>query len=261
MPELPEVEHYRLYLQESALNQKIVSVETENEGRMLKVPLAEIRDGSVGESFTDTDRIGKYLFLKSSGGKWLMWHFGLTGQPVYYHGSSPPPKYQRILFRFDNGYQLAFACLRKFGRLDLADDVESYRIKNKIGQDAMHIPVADFVQALSKKRIAIKTALLQQKKFAGVGNWIADEMLFQTSLHPETPSNAHSPEQLAALHESMQEIIATAITEGGKQNFPDHYLVKVRKDGESCPTCETELTRLVVGGRGTYICDRCQPGT
>lgn len=259
MPELPEVELYRRYVDGTSLAQRIVEVRTENEGRMLPQGKELIQNTSVGKTFSHTSRVGKFLFLHLDNGKILMWHFGLTGAPVYYRNAEDRPRFERIVFDFDNGFHLAFNCSRKFGRLELTDDVEKYREEKNLGKDAMEITSEEFTQPLSRKKTMIKPALLEQKHFAGIGNWIADEMLFQTKIHPETRCNDLSATQLEQLFTSMRSIIHTAIDhESHYQDFPNEYLVINRKDGGSCPDCGNELIRIVVGGRGTYICTTCQ---
>lgn len=260
MPELPEVELYRRQFEEVALDQVIKAVETENEGRMVPSGLENLRKTTVGKAMVETERIGKYLFVRlSDGGPWLMWHFGLTGSFTYYQDEEMQHRFARIFFHFENGWILSFNSMRKFSRLEITDSLEAYQKKKKLGQDAGRISLEDFTQALQSKTMQIKPALLEQKKFAGVGNWMADEMLLWTRLHPETRCNEIDTEAYHHLHAALQEIIQTAIDYGAYyESFPEKYLVRVREDGGHCPRCDRELTRLVVGGRGTYICENCQ---
>lgn len=259
MPELPEVEGYRKYLVGTALHQTITGIETINEGRMLRKNREAVVEASLGQQFVETSRIGKFLFLHLSSGWKQLWHFGLTGEPKYYPKEEETPRFARIIFEFENGFNLAFCCLRKFGRLELVKDVEEYRKAHKLGVDAQHISKADFVAALSRKRTAIKTALLQQNHFAGVGNWIADEMLFQIRLHPEVRSNEVGEPLLGELYDRMQEILTTALQlDAHYKEFPQHFMVERRWKKGNCPRCETPLVRIEVGGRGTYLCPTCQ---
>ena len=259
MPELPEVELYRRYVAETALNQKIVEIETFNEGRMIPSGVEAIREVSLKKQFKETSRIGKFLFLHLEGKYKLLWHFGLTGAPKYYHTTGEMPRHTRILFKFENGYALSFVCPRKFGRLELLENVEEYRKNRKLGVDAMDISEAGFIKAIKGRKPFIKPVLLQQNHFAGVGNWIADEMLFQTQIHPEVRCEALDDQQIMALFHSMRNIISTAIDhESHYQEFPNQYLVINRKKGGTCPRCENDLIRIEVGGRGTFICENCQ---
>ncbi|MEM7655759.1 MAG: DNA-formamidopyrimidine glycosylase family protein [Bacteroidota bacterium] len=263
MPELPEVERYRRYLRESVLDQPIRKVEAFNEGRMLPGGLERLQQVMEGQRLTHFDRIGKYLFPHLDNGTVMLWHFGMSGRPVFYHESADIPKYERIRFSFDDGYRLAFSSLRKFSRLEVGESVAAFQQAKKLGQDAMEISQEDFVTALSRKKTRIKPALLEQKHFAGVGNWIADEMLFQANIHPEVRCQEVGELGLRHLYLAMQEILQTAISHEADYNtFPKHFMVISRwGEAEGCPRCGGELTKLVVGGRGTYICETCLAST
>ena len=259
MPELPEVELYRREFESLALHKKVIEVEAENEGRMIPAGFEKLREEVLDKSFVGTERVGKYLFVKLSSGSYLLWHFALTGSFTYYQDEEMKHRFARILFRFDNGWTLSFNSMRKFSRLELVENIPSYQKKKKLGLDARLISKEDFATSLSKKGTQIKPALLEQKHFAGVGNWIADEMLHWVQIHPETRCKEISTEQYYQLHAALQEIIQVALDYGGDYgSFPPRFMVKVREDGGNCPRCEGELTRLVVGGRGTYICSSCQ---
>jgi formamidopyrimidine-DNA glycosylase len=261
MPELPEVELYRREFEKVALHQTIRQIETENEGRMLPDGLDKLREVAVGHQMLETDRIGKYLFIRlGSVDQWLMWHFGLTGSFTYYQDEAMRHRFARIFFTLDHGWKLSFNSMRKFSRLEITESVEAYQQKKKIGPDATQISVEAFTQTLQKKTTQIKPALLEQKKFAGIGNWIADEMLHRVQVHPEQRCHEIEAETYHALHEALQDIIQVAIDYGADyETFPEHFLIRVREEGGHCPRCSRELIRLVVGGRGTYICETCQP--
>ncbi|MEO1449804.1 MAG: zinc finger domain-containing protein, partial [Bacteroidota bacterium] len=116
-----------------------------------------------------------------------------------------------------------------------------------------------FVKGLTKRRVAIKTALLGQKLVAGIGNWIADEMLYQANIYPEVPCNTLEKKQLLHLHDLMLDIMQTAIKrEAHYDDFPAHFMVPARWAKGDCPACDTKLERIVVGGRGTFFCPSCQ---
>lgn len=243
----------------TALHQQITGLKTLNEGRMLRVGREKLKKKSIGQTFVGTDRIGKFLFLHLSNQQIQLWHFGLTGEPKYYPREEALPRFARIVFELESGFNLAFCCLRKFGRLDLLTDIEAYRKQQKLGVDAQQISREEFVRVLRNKKTAIKTALLQQNHFAGIGNWIADEMLFQVQLHPELRGHEVAEAQLGELYDRLQEILTTALNlEAHYKEFPAHFMVERRWQKGNCPRCETPLLRLEVGGRGTYICPNCQ---
>lgn len=259
MPELPEVEGYRKYLTATAMHQRIVSAHSDNEGRMLADGMEALRKATVGKSIIGTDRVGKYLFLKLAEENWMMWHFGLTGAPAYYTEVEASPRFTRIWFELESGHFLGFVSMRKFSRLRLTHSVADFQKAYKIGPDALQAPVEHFVRGLQKRKLAIKTALLDQKLVAGIGNWIADEMLYQARIYPEVPCYQLGEEQLIQLHSLMQEIMQTAIRrEAHYDDFPAHFMVPARWAKGDCPACGTKLVRIVVGGRGTFYCPSCQ---
>ncbi|MEO1449973.1 MAG: DNA-formamidopyrimidine glycosylase family protein, partial [Bacteroidota bacterium] len=137
MPELPEVEGYRKYLLATAMQQRIVAVESENEGRMLPAGMAALRKASIGKGIISTERVGKYLFLQLGEANWMMWHFGLTGSPAYFTEKEAAPRFTRIWFELESGHYLGFVSMRKFSRLKLTDSVENFRKAHKIGPDAL----------------------------------------------------------------------------------------------------------------------------
>lgn len=261
MPELPEVELYRREFERVALHQTIRAIDTDNEGRMLPDGLDKLREVAIGHQMVETERIGKYLFIRlGSVERWLMWHFGLTGSFTYYQEEAMRHRFARIVFTFDSGWKLSFNSMRKFSRLEITDSVAAYQQRKKIGPDAQRISREDFAQVLQKKTTLLKPALLEQKKFAGIGNWIADEMLHRVQVHPEIRCHEVGTETYHALYDALQDIIQVAIDYGADyETFPAHFLIRVREEGGHCPRCERELTRIVVGGRGTYLCETCQP--
>jgi formamidopyrimidine-DNA glycosylase len=259
MPELPEVEGYRRYLETTALQQPIAEVTFENEGRMVPSGREALQATVLGRCFQQTTRIGKYLFVQLDEGPVLMLHFGMTGYLKYHQGDSPGPRFTRVSFLFENGYALAFASMRKFSRLKLTPSVADFQSANKLGPDALAISETDFVAALQGRKAYLKSALLQQQHFAGLGNWIADEMLFQARIPPESRCSDLPESTFGALYQAMQDILQMAIKYRARyEAFPQKYMVNERWKAGHCPRCQTELTRMVLGGRGTYFCPNCQ---
>ena len=265
MPELPEVEGFRRYVEGTALQQPITDVLV-HDAKPLQQSEAEFRQTIVGQQFVDTERIGKYFFLKLDSGTWVLMHFGMTGSPVYYRDAEDMPRFARVEFVLNNGFKLAFDDPRKFGKLELVPDLPAFLKAKKLGDDALRVTEADFVERLGKKKKAVKSALLDQDLAAGIGNWIADEMLFLAKIHPEVKANTLSEAQRKELHAALMEVCEMALEyEADYDRFPDKYLTKYRwaDDKEilgQCPCGKTQLERIVVGGRGTYFCPLCQSG-
>lgn len=256
MPELPEVELYRRRMTEHILQKKILTIHTVNEGRMIPDGLEKLREIAVGQEFVDSSRVGKFLFLHLSNGIHLLWHFGMTGSPNIRSTDDRPHKHARILFDLDHDLSIDFVSPRKFSRLKIVPEIAAYQKAHNLGTDALKISAEEFIAAFARKKNGpVKSALLEQKYFAGVGNWIADEMLFQIRLHPETPCRELTRQQLGQLHQLMQQIIQETIDfEGDYKDLPGQYMVAHRWGDGLCPRCGEPLTRIEVGGRGTFFC-------
>ncbi len=256
MPELPEVEIMRRYFDEAALRQKITHIDVgQPQDRMFKNSVKELRDSLIGSHFTETERIGKYLFAKISNGKWLHLHFGMTGSLRLFTDEESKPRFTRFALHFDDDTKLAFVDSRKFGKVEITDSPAEYQLKNKIGSDLLETGADDFINALKDRNIVIKSALLEQKKFAGIGNWIADEMLFEVGIHPETVCKNLTKKELEDLLKSAQKIVKTAIKKDTHYgDFPDDFFVNYRKKNTIHPDYpNSKIEKLVVGGRGTFI--------
>lgn len=254
MPELPEVENYRKYVAGTALDQRIVKVEI-SDGKVVKDPEDEFKKRLEGNLIIGTDRVGKYLFILMEKGGPLMMHFGMTGSPRYFRDKGDAPRHARVTFHLDSGYMLAFNCPRKFGRLVLADSVEAYCKSNKIGTDAAKIDWDEFQARLSGRKSPIKSVLMNQSLLAGVGNWIADEVLYQAALHPLEVAAELSEEDLKLIYDKMGFVLQTALThEAHFPHFPMDFMIHSRWTDSGRPDApRIELEKLTVGGRSTYF--------
>ncbi|MGK0406832.1 MAG: formamidopyrimidine-DNA glycosylase [Roseivirga sp.] len=255
MPELPEVEIMRRYFEESALDKIITKLDFLDElGKVYKSSPEIIEKSLLGKQFKSTERIGKYLFARISKGPWLHLHFGMTGNLELFQGDNLP-KYARLVFHFENGEKLAFCDLRKFGVVEIVENPQAYQKAAKIGDDFLTISCEYFIEKLSKTTVAIKTSLLNQKFFAGIGNWIADEMLFDAAVHPLRSTQDINQSELTKLYTAGQKIIRQAIAEDTHYgDFPADFFVNYRKIDAIHPAYpNSPIERLVVGGRGTFI--------
>jgi formamidopyrimidine-DNA glycosylase len=256
MPELPEVEILKRFFKEAVLDKKIENIEfLDHLNKIFKSSKTELEKNLIGHHFEKVERIGKYLFAKISSGKWLHLHFGMTGNLSIYMDEDSKPRFTRFALTFEDGSRLAFEDSRKFGVVELVDSPEAFQSRKKIGTDLLLMEEKPFINALNQRKIAIKTALLEQKNFAGIGNWIADEMLFNVGIHPEKEAAQLSEKQLKELLSEAQRICKTAIAADTHYgDFPDDFFVQYRKVGAIHPDHpNSKVERLVVGGRGTFI--------
>lgn len=257
MPELPEISLYKDYLDATALNKKITSIDFLHTGG-LQAPKEDFRSALQGKEFRKSHRLGKYLVVETTGDKSLVLHFGMTGKLEYYKNQDPP-KYSRVVFSFDDDDHLAFVCRRKLGKLFLAKNLEDFRSKQELGKDALELSEAEFIEILEGKTGSIKGVLTDQHVMAGIGNVYSDEMLYQCEIHPKRKTSELSAEEKKQLYGKMKEVLELAIEkEGVREDFPDSYLIKHRKDGEDCPKCKGKIKQIKVSGRSTYFCPDCQ---
>lgn len=253
MPELPEVENYKKYFDGTSLDQRIVDFDC-GDNRLLKQNEQDFRKQLIGNRFISSKRIGKYFFAETNGNSTLVMHFGMTGKLTYYKDKEDRPKFAHIVFEFENGFYLGFENKRKFGWMDLAHSIESYQKEKNLSEDARDLSWVDFHAALKNRKTFIKSVLLDQSVTAGIGNWMADEILYQARIHPESKIAALNEQHLKDIFLSMKNVIETAIEkEAVYQDFPLDFLIHNRKEGGICYHTGDEIEKIKVGGRSTYL--------
>lgn len=261
MPELPEVEQRRRYIEAHALNQPIAGVKVLDAGVLEKTKARALQAACKGRRFVGSHRHGKFLFMTLDSGADVLWHFGMTGNPAYLAPKEAEPRFVRVRFDMESGHRLAFDCMRKIGRIGLIRDREAYIAAKKLGPDPTHdgFDYDTFAAALANRTGLLKPVLLNQSVIAGIGNLYADEMLYQNGLHPETRTADLKPKTLRGLHESMQDVLRLSIKlETDFERFPQRYLLAHRFYDATCPRCGADFATLRVGGRTTYYCKRHQ---
>ena len=273
MPELPEVETYRRFLDELMVGQTITAFEV-FDAHVLAAPEDTLRRAMVGRTITGTSRLGKNCFLLLDDGRALVLHFGMSGDVGAYRDPADAPRFTRVALHLaDSGLRAAFIDPRKFGRIRLAESVAAYQQAKKLGPDALELTAAELADKLGRRKTLLKPLLLDQRLTAGLGNWIVDEVLFQARIHPERIANSVSAAEVRRLHAAIQLVLTTAIAhEANYRNFPASFLIHAREWDDSatpgtdshqfCPRHpRTPIAKSYVGGRATYTCPRCQPET
>lgn len=261
MPELPEVEMFRRYFDRTSLRQKIKEVRLYSPEILRGISPKKLREELKGHEFVSTDRHGKYLFGELDSGKDLVLHFGMTGHLKYFIDPKQAPSYVRLLIQFTNGYNLAFDCLRKLGKISFANHRSKFIADKKLGPDVLaeDFDFKTFEEIVSKKKGSVKSILMNQHTLAGVGNLYADEILFQSRINPSQRINELSRAKKKRLFDAIKPVLIATIerkTDWGK--LPKNYLLKNRGKEGKCPLCGTQLTRQTVAGRTTYFCVRHQ---
>lgn len=258
MPELPDVEGFRQYIERTSLRQIIGRVLVKDTYILKGISSDELTKALTGRRFESTRRHGKYLFLRMDNWRYLSIHFGMTGEPKYFGDMSLDPRFDRLLITFANCNHLAYDDQRKLGRIGLTDDPDGFLREKRIGPDALSISRGDFVKAFNGRRGMVKPALMNQRIIAGIGNIYTDEILYQARIHPTNPIRELSKETLERLFKCMRKVLETGIehTVEGKP-FPDSYLLSHRGKGEDCP-CGGKVESLKIGQRTAYFCPKCQ---
>jgi formamidopyrimidine-DNA glycosylase len=266
MPELPDVELYKRYLDDHALRQTIERVAV-NDARILgELSARAFVARLTGNRFEDTRRHGKHLLVRLRRGGWLTLHFGMTGDLAYFRNEADDPPYDRIRFDFAGGGHLAYVNRRMLGRVGLADDADAFIRDEELGPDALDpaFDLAAFTNAIQGRRRDVKSVLMDQALIAGVGNIYADEILFQARLHPHTPVTSLDDRQRAELFRQLRHVLQRAIAFGAGaeqavERLPDDFLLPHRDKQGKCPRCGGPIAAtLKAAGRTSHYCPRCQ---
>ncbi|PYL39476.1 MAG: formamidopyrimidine-DNA glycosylase, partial [Verrucomicrobia bacterium] len=168
MPELPDVEMFKRYLDATSLHQRIDDVDVRNAYILKNVTARELARGLKGRRFESTRRHGKHLFVRADRKLWLRLHFGMTGSLEYFKDDRQAPRHTRVLFVFANNHRLAFDDQRQFGQIGLLEDVDEFLKKRALGADALDIDLEEFKKILGKRRGAVKSILLNQRVITGI---------------------------------------------------------------------------------------------
>jgi formamidopyrimidine-DNA glycosylase len=259
VPELPDIEIFKRYMDATSLHQKIRSVEVRDERILGAASVRKLRSILEGCSFESTRRHGKNLFVELDDGGWMLMHFGMTGSLAYFENPEDEPPYSRLLYTFENGCHLALDDARMFGKVDLIEDPEAYARDKELGPDPLELDAASFRERLRGTRGGIKATLINQKMLAGIGNLYSDEILFQARIHPTTSVAQLDDLTLENLHKETLRVLNKAIEqEAYPQELPDSFLLSHRQEGERCPRGNGYIRKLKAAGRTAYFCPTCQ---
>lgn len=257
MPELPEVEIYKRYVDRHALNQKIVSISVHDARILSAVTGRGLHKSLSGSRFLETFRHGKHLFVRSSRPVWLHLHFGMSGDLAYYKSPAATPRFARVIFHFAGEGHLAYEDMRLFGRVGLSRDPQKTIRERRLGVDPLDpdFREKDFVELMKKRRGAIKALLMRQDLIAGMGNLYVDEALFQAGILPRRNVQTLSDKQLEKLFTRARAILTSSIRRKSQgRGNPPGSLIRHRAQGDECPRCRGMIERDVVAGRTTYYC-------
>jgi len=272
MPELPEVETIRRDLEPLVVGRRIAAVDVDpgTVHLLAGAPIEALRANLAGRTFTSLGRRGKYLFFGLDDGRTFVAHLRMTGRIVWRPSGAPDEQYQRAKLALDDGHDLRWSDLRKFGTWRIVDDPAE--ITAKLGPEPIDdaFTVARFRAALAGRTAPVKAVLLDQRRMSGLGNIYVDEALFEARVRPDTPAGTLGPAATGRLFAACRSVLERGIANRGA-SFKDYvdgqgnpgtqhmYVQVFRRDGKPCYACGTMIERTVVGGRGTHYCPKCQP--
>lgn len=257
MPELPDVEIAKRYVDSTSLHKTIKEVET-HDRKLYKTAMKRIREAMTGKQLNETGRIGKHLFIRFGASQWLALHFGMTGE-LHYFKNGKAPDHTKLNLHFKNNYNLSFTCPRTFGEIQLIESIEDFDEKHDLGPDALEITKKLFKKRLENKKGMIKPVLMDQSTIAGIGNIYSDEILYQSKVHPKAKVKDLSDKQLDTLFKKMKEVLKTSINRKAQpDDLPKSYLIPKRKEGADCPDGKGQVKKIKVSGRGCYYCPEVQ---
>jgi formamidopyrimidine-DNA glycosylase len=285
MPELAEVETVRQQVQKRMVGHKIKSIDADVADRFLFAfaPIKDVRKALVGARVKGTGRKGKYFWLELDRKPWPIFHLGMSGNVALLDPKAKNAKghekvwggakmwserdqdlrdrlwFCRLLLECDGGFEFAFIDPRRFGRMWLTDDPETHPRIKQLGYDPLlNFPTPKVLgEQLKRRKTAIKSVLLDQKIFAGVGNWLADEILFQAKLSPHHLAANLTAAQVKALHKQVLAVVKKAVAvQADYERFPKTWLFHARWDkgtkaGKTAKTSRGKIIYEDIGGRTT----------
>ena len=292
MPELPEVETVRRQLEPELLGRRIEGASVLDERLTRPESPRSVERAVEGREVTAVARRGKYLLVGLEGGRTLALHLRMTGNlllrdpaegatadlmkterlggPRLYESA---PSHVRARFDLDDGRELLFTDVRRFGQavvLDAGDQLDDF-FAARLGVEPLsgELTPERLLELAKDRKAPLKSFLLTQSQVAGIGNIYADEALWRARLHPLSPAGAIKLEHAERLVEGIVGALEAGLDHGGasiddyrdsrgeRGSMQDEFLVHTRV-GERCPRGDGEIQRIVVTGRSTYFCPACQ---
>ena len=274
MPELPEVETVANGVNERIRGERILSVWFSRYKEPFKAPPDPMAEALTGARIDLVHRVGKHIVFDLNRGKtplqWIV-HLGMTGRLLVSAADVPIPPHTHAVLSLSSGRELRFVDPRRFGRLALHSGAEAGPSQpfRGPGLEPLTISASDFATLFRGRKLSIKAALLNQKLLHGVGNIYADESLYHAGIRPTRIAGRLTRAQLDKLHAALQNILRKAISLGGSSVsdyvdadgvagfFQLEHRVYMRTS-QPCLICETLIRRILLAGRSTHYCPRCQ---
>jgi len=277
MPELPEVETVVRGLRVSLPGRTILDVRL-GKTDFIDDPVA-LGEQLPGTQILDVTRLGKFIAIglapvgrapETSERLYLIVHLGMTGQLMTRPAGDAVPAHTHVFFGLDDGRELRYTDVRRFGRMLLVPESKIALFQERLGAEPLEITLKEFCTRFGSRGARVKALLLDQGILRGVGNIYADESLFRAGIHPARIARTLTKAQLAALHKSVRQILTSAIrlrgssvsdyvdSDGNRGEFQFRHRV-YQREGKPCSRCRNKIRRVIVAGRSSHFCPRCQP--
>lgn len=272
MPELPEVETIRRYLEAVLVGQAPTGVR-HLDRRLIRIgeaSEAQIAHALRGEPIAAVGRRGKYLWLRFARQGFLVLHLGMSGRLLWEERHRPWVKHTHLVIGFPEDQELRLVDPRRFGRVGWLTTL--FDLEDKLGVEPLgpRFTAAHLARHCQTRRAPIKAVLLDQSVVAGLGNIYADEALFASSIHPARAACTLSDEEVERLRHAIRRVLRRALKYRGT-SFSDyvdalghpgenqHYLAVYGRRGNPCPRCGAPVAVMQVAGRSSHFCPTCQP--
>lgn len=272
MPELPEVETVVRGLRSKVVGRIIRKVNIYYENIIEYPDICSFQEKIKNQKINEIDRYGKWIIFVLDN-YYLLSHLRMEGKYFLKHDGATLEKHEHVSFVLDNDMELRYMDVRKFGKMQL---IEKENI-NKIGP-FLEMGLEPWDKKLNtlylkekflRKKLPIKSCLLDQRIIAGIGNIYADEILFLSKINPLKEANSLSLEELERIIDNTKLVLEKAIEKGGTtirsytslngiHGLFQQELYVHSKEGQKCLICGSDILKIKVGGRGTYYCPKCQ---
>jgi formamidopyrimidine-DNA glycosylase len=267
MPELPEVQMVVDTLGPAIVG-RVVAVVDLRRLDVLTPTRVDLVEWLVGRKIASVERRGKRIVIQLSDGNRFYIHLGMTGRVTMEDATAALLKHTHLVIRFEKtDRELRFLDPRRFGGIWwLGQDDSS---NTEMGPEPLALRAQQLAKQLAKTTRAIKNALLDQSVIAGLGNIYVDESLFKAGIHPLTPADELSPEQIKELNRAIKFTLRKALRHRGS-TLRDYFDANGNPGGfqklhavydrasQPCRKCKAPIVRIVLGGRSTHFCPNCQ---
>jgi formamidopyrimidine-DNA glycosylase len=257
VPELPDVEGFRRTLQRHAAGRAVRSVEVADRPLLRNTTPQALGRAIAGRRLSRPDRHGKWI-VAPVGDVALLFHFGMTGLLDWAEPGAERHRHDRLVLLFAAG-ELRYRNMRRFGGVWLAHDEDERReVTGPLGPDAQDVGRDELERMLTKRRGGVKAALMDQHLIAGLGNLLADEILWRARVHPRASARTLTRPKRDAIYEALRETLRGSIRRGRVPPVRG-WLTGVRDERDPrCPRCGARLRKGTVAGRTACWCPRCQ---